>query len=297
MNTNLIKAILIGLFFSVLMSCSQDDDFTESIFNDQKTLDPTSSTYNFDVWLNQNFTDPYNLSFQYKMEDVGSDLQYNLVPASLEQSKKLAQLVKYLWFDVYASMVDKEFLKYYGPRIIHLIGSPAYNPNSSTIKLGEAEGGIKITLYNCNNLNYSDTENMNEFYFKTMHHEFMHILHQTKSYPKSFESLAAGKYSPMGWQYRSTQEAAQLGFISPYAGSQAREDFVETIANYLVKSNAQWNSILEMAGQDGADRIMQKLRVCSDWLNEKWQIDLLKMRQQILLRQQNIDEHFFDQTL
>jgi len=101
----------------------------------------------------------------------------------------------------------------------------------------------------------------------------------------------------MGWQYRSTQEAAQLGFISPYAGSQAREDFVETIANYLVKTDIQWNSILEMAGEDGAAMILQKLQVCSDWLNEKWQIDLLKMREEILLRQQNIDENLFDKTL
>jgi len=194
MNRKRIKAALFGMCFLALMSCSQDEDFTESIFAGEETLDPSSSTYNFDIWLKQNFKGPYNLSFVYKMEDVGSDLQYNLVPASLEQSKKLAQLVKYLWFDVYSEMVDEEFLKYYGPRIIHLIGSPAYSPNSSTMKLGEAEGGIKITLYNCNNLDYTDTENMNEFYFKTMHHEFMHILHQTKSFPKSFESLAAGKY-------------------------------------------------------------------------------------------------------
>lgn len=297
MNTNRFKSGLIGFCLLAIMSCSNDNGFTDSIFVEDESLDPTSITYNFDVWLNSNFRKPYNLSFKYKMEDVGSDMQYNLVPASLEQSKKLAQLVKYLWFDIYAEMVDDEFLKYYGPRIIHLIGSPAYNPNSSTMKLGEAEGGIKITLYNCNNLDYRNSDNMNEFYFKTMHHEFMHILHQTKNYPKSFESLSAGNYSPLGWQYRSDEEAAQLGFVSPYAGSQAREDFVEIIANYLVKSDQQWNSILEMAGEDGADMIQQKLKVCSDWLMEKWGIDILKMRTQILLRQQNINENFFDKTL
>jgi hypothetical protein len=39
---------------------------------------------------------------------------------------------------------------------------------------------------------------MNEYYFKTMHHEFVHILHQTKNYPKDFEQISAGNYSPHG---------------------------------------------------------------------------------------------------
>lgn len=37
------------------------------------------------------------------------------------------------------------------------------------------------------------------------------------------------------------------GFISPYASSQAREDWVEIIANYIVKDTITWNKALETA--------------------------------------------------
>lgn len=84
----------------------------------------------------------------------------------------MARLVKYLWFDVYGTVVGEEFLKENGPRIIHLIGSPAYNPISGTIVLGTAEGDIKVTLYSCNDLDPTNIDMMNEYYFKTMHHEF-----------------------------------------------------------------------------------------------------------------------------
>lgn len=289
-----IYTIIIGI---TLYSCDSKEEFTDSIFTDVEELDTASVTYDFDVWLIENFREPYNISFKYKYEDVGSDLDYNLVPISIDKAMQMAQLVKYLWFDVYASMVDEDFLKQYGPRILQLVGSPAYNPTSGTIKLGEAEGGIKITLLNCNNFDYTSIDMMNEYYFKTMHHEFAHILHQTKSYPRSFEEISAGNYLPMGWQYRSDSEAAKLGFVSPYAGSQGREDFVEIIANYLVKSDEDWKAILDMAGSDGADIILVKLEICASWLREKWNIDIEAMRNEIISRELNINDDFFDKTL
>jgi substrate import-associated zinc metallohydrolase lipoprotein len=297
MKKRITYFILSLSFLIALAGCNKDDKFTGSIFVDTDEITPASPTYQFDLWLNENFTKPYNLSFKYKMEDVGSDMDYNLVPSSLEKSKQLAQLIKYLWFDVYSSMVNAEFLKSYGPRIIHLIGSPAYSPNSGTIMLGTAEGGIKVTLYNCNSLDYTNTKMMNEFFFKTMHHEFAHILHQTKNYPKDFEKISAGNYSPMGWQYVTNEEAAKMGFVSPYSGSQAREDFVEVIANYLVKSDDDWNALLTMAGDEGSKTILLKLSICTKWLKEKWGIDILKMRNEINSRQQNINADFFNKDL
>lgn len=49
--------------------------------------------------------------------------------------------------------------------------------------LGTAEGGMKITLYNVNDINPDqiDINLLNDYYFQTMHHEFAHILHQTKT--------------------------------------------------------------------------------------------------------------------
>ena len=300
---NCIKIVFCGLLLFFLASCSQEE-FTESIFVDEPELDPGSETYLFDQWLYNNYLDPYNLDFRYKMQDVGSDISYNLIPTTLDKSIEMAILVKYLWFDVYSKVVSEDFLKKYGPRIIHLIGSPAYNPVLGTIVLGSAEGGIKVTLYRCNELSSSNIDVMNEYYFKTMHHEFAHILHQQKTYPKEFETFTAGYYDPMGWQHRTLSEAASLGCVSPYGSSQPREDFVEIIANYIVKTDAQWNAILELAAQPGVDAtgqivpenlegdviIRAKLEIARKWLAESWGIDLQALRNEVQERQRYIDE-------
>lgn len=301
MNKLTIYIFAIFLF----VSCSQEEEFGPSIFDMEDQLVEGSASYEFDAWLRQAYLVPYNLDFRYRMEDVGSDMDYNLVPTSFEKAQQMAKLVKYLWFDVYGTVVSPEFLKENGPRIIHLIGSPAYNPISGTMLLGTAEGGLKVTLFRCNELDPTDVDLLNEYYFKTMHHEFAHILHQKRNYPVEFGLISQGKYNPLGWQYKTDSEAATLGFVSPYAGSQNREDFVEIIANYLVKSDTQWSDILELASQPGIDMygdtipddgidgraiILQKLEMAKKWLKDSWEIEIDSLRAEIIQRQLNINE-------
>ncbi|MDE7096477.1 MAG: hypothetical protein K2O47_03175, partial [Muribaculaceae bacterium] len=189
----------------------------------------------------------YNVDFKYLMEDVEADMQYNLVPATYDNARDLALLTKYLWYDSYKELTGDEFIKTYGPRILHLIGSPAYNPNTGTETLGLAEGGLKVTLFKVNEMDLDDINMLNEFYFRTMHHEFGHILHQTKSYPTDFNLLSNGRYDDSSWQAKQPGAVASQGFITPYASSQAREDFAETIANYLTRTPEQMELILWMA--------------------------------------------------
>lgn len=228
-------------------SCS-DDDFTETIFDPTEyPLDRTQATFPLDTFVKKNFLEPYNLRYLYKMEDISSDMNKNLVPCTYENSVKLAVLAKYLWYDVYAKLAGEEFLKEYSPRIIHVIGSPSYNPQTGTVTLGEAEGGLKITIYNANNLNVDDIDNLNERLFKTMHHEFSHILHQNKVYPNAFSEISNGKYNPMDWEDACDSLSLSSGFVSNYASSQVREDWVEVIANYIVKDADTWNGMLNTA--------------------------------------------------
>ena len=85
-----------------------------------------------------------------------------------------------------------------------------------------------------------------------MHHEFAHILHQTKTYPNEFNTISIGHYDSNNWQDRSEGQVASLGFVTTYASSEFREDFAETIANYIVKTDEQWNHILERASRGWA---------------------------------------------
>lgn len=232
-------------------SCAEDK-IEGSIFDTtEKPLDPNSFTYALDKFSQDNFLAPYNMRFVYKIEDIETDMTYNLVPATYEESIKMAALMKYLWLDVYKKNVpDAAFLPTYGPKIIQLIGCPAYNPSTGTETVGLAESGVKITLYKVNELDVNDIDGLNENFFKTMHHEFSHILHQTKAYPESFQEISAGSYDGFSWQDRHDVEARTLGCVTPYASSAVSEDWVETIANYIVKNDTEWNKILEDAKLD-----------------------------------------------
>ncbi len=264
---NILKYIKMSAMVGAIAlttACSKDD-IGPSIFPDvSDEPDPNSYTYKFDKWCNENFRDVYNLDFKYKMEDVEADMNYNLVPATYANARDLCLLTKYLWFDTYREHYlemnpDKtvngqpidgtEFLKRYGPRILHLVGSPAYNPNTGTEILGLAEGGLKVTLFKVNEMDLTDINQMNEYYFRTMHHEFGHILHQTLSYPVEFNELSTGRYDDSSWQSKAIGYVASLGFITPYASSQAREDFAETIANYFTRSDEAMELIKWMAAQ------------------------------------------------
>ena len=241
---------LIAIAAMSLSSCSEKG-LGETIFPDvTDELDPNSYTYKFDKWLKENYLDVYNLEFQYKLQDNETNMNYNLEPATLSNAIDLAVLAKYMWFDVYEEVSgSKEFVKMYGPRILMLVGSPAINPQTGTIIVGLAEGGIKVTLLHVNSMNPMNIYALNGDYFHTMHHEFTHILHQTKTIPREFQLISLGRYDAINWQDRNAGVVHSLGFVTPYGSSEIREDFAEISANYITKTDAEWARIWLEAGR------------------------------------------------
>lgn len=99
-------AVLFSVVLSGSLASCSDDDFGPTIFNAvDRPLDRTSYTFPLDTFLKANFQEPYNMRYLYKMEDVGSDMEYNLVPCSYDKCVSLAVLCKYLWYDVYLSLI------------------------------------------------------------------------------------------------------------------------------------------------------------------------------------------------
>lgn len=231
-------------------SCGSDDDFTESIFDTTTpVVDPDQSTYEFDQWLYDNFGKPYNVEIQYKFNLPASDYSFQLAPAEYKRSQLLAHFIKYLFYDVYTKYAGEDFMKQYGPRIFHFIGSSGYSPNTGTEVLGLASGGVKITLYNVNemkpyteNMSYdaNDIETINERCFHTMHHEFSHIMHQTKTYPVTFGQVTSGTYDPIDWHERDSVASHQMGYVTHYASSANYEDFVETLSCIITDNDYRW---------------------------------------------------------
>ena len=190
-NIILLMTAVFGVF--VLAGCSEDDLKKTSAVLDSPTVEN-----DFDRWLAKNYLEPYNIDFKYRFKDVLGDMDYNLTPADYGQAIKLAKLTLHLTLQVYDEVTgNRQFISENFPKIGHVIGSPAYNENNNIV-LGVAEGGKMMTLYQVNIIDYLlSTKNiaqLNELFFKTMHHEFGHILHQTRPYSTDFNAVTPSSY-------------------------------------------------------------------------------------------------------
>ena len=287
----------------VMTSCSDDTLSETSVITDS-----VNAVTEFDKWLESNYRAPYNIKFMYRYEDIETDMTYDLVPAREIYCRILAKAIRYLWIDPYAENTDVHFMREYSPRVMMVIGSGAYN-NNGTLLLGTAEGGLKITLYVGNwleryltihyfngvdetegySVTIDDIDQFNYYYLHTIHHEFAHILNQKKNYPTEFNTISQGDYAAQ-WNSLSEEEAAQKGFVSPYASSAAGEDFVEVYAYYLSWNEKQWADKIAQAGAVGAARIERKLAMVKNYMSTVWNIDVDQMRTTLARRYNDIDE-------
>lgn len=295
-----IKTILLlTVAMTALSSCYKDEpDTSHSIFNDGESSVPSE----FDFWILRNYTKPYNIEFNYLYNDKLSDNHYNVIPASIENSKAMAILIKNVWLDAYVEVVGEEFIKKNSFRVFQLIGSPEYNSQGSIV-LGTAEGGIQVTLFRINELDldniyvnqddpyrshYDLPLDLNYWYFHTMHHEFCHILTQKKNYTTDFQAISAGKYHSADWINVSNEESPLEGFVTGYASGEYNEDFAEIYSTYVTSSDAAWKAILAKGvnGSDtsGKDAILAKLEIVRSYLEESWNIDLEALRKVVLDR-------------
>lgn len=281
-----MKYLSVMLAAFLLISCSE-----EKLDPNSQIFDSSVEQNEFDEWLVENYITPYNIEFKYRMEYIESDMNYYLVPAEYDKSIQIAKLMIHLCLQAYDDVTgSKEFIKTYFPKMIHIIGSPAYR-NNGTMVLGTAEGGLKITLYMINSLQL-DPEYLNEYYFHTMHHEFAHILHQTKPYSSDFEMISGSQYVKDTWNstFKSDEEAQQKGFITPYASSEANEDFVELLSTYITNTPKFWSDMLKTAGKEGSAIISQKFDIVYNYMKNTWGIDLDELQAVILKRQAEIDQ-------
>ena len=279
----ILKAMSLALLLSVgaISSCSKDTPSGTTIF-------PTTpvARNTFERWLLKNYTNPYNIDFQYKLKDGETDLTYNLVPADSAKTAKLAMITKFLWFDAYNEVVGPDFLKESAPRIIVAVGSSAYTRQRTEV-VGSAEGGYKVTLNKINALTdelLHDYSAMTEYYFHTMHHEFTHILNQRKPYNPAFDLVTQSGYVSGNWLNVSTRDARRAGFVSPYAMMNGAEDFAEMLSFYVTYTPQAWQAILDEAGTRGANLINQKLTLIKEYTQSSWGLDLDQLRDVVIRR-------------
>ena len=281
-----VSAAIVAAF----ASCQKETLSDESVIKESR-----AEKTDFDKWLDANFLLPYNIDFKYRYELMESNVAYWTVPADYKQSIVYAHLVKYLCVDTYDEVAGTTFTCSYFPKLFFLEGTFHYDNNGSMI-LGTAEGGRKIFLGGVNHLNaYLEdaiaTHNpatLNEFYFKTIHHEFTHILNQTKNFSSDYQQVTGTDYVLGAWNTTHRSDYLKYGFISQYSQHSDKEDFAEMMSTYIINTPEQWNQWLTDAGADGAAKIRTKLEFVRSYMLDSWNIDLDELREVVLRRTSDI---------
>ena len=243
----------------------------------------------FDRWLDVNFNIPYNIEFKYRYEMNESDLNYFTIPAEYDCSIMMAHLVKYLCVETYDEVAGITFTRTYFPKMFFLTGEWEYR-NNGTIILGTAEGGKKIFLAGVNLLPeyINNVEDLNTYYIKTIHHEFTHILNQTKDFPVEFKAITGSGYVADSWNEEPYESHhLEYGFITDYSQYSEDEDFAEMLSEYITHTPEWWDRTMKAAG-DGAASIMAKLDIVRSYMADAFDIDLDELRRTVNRRQQDI---------
>lgn len=239
--------ILIAAALTSLYSCEKEDKLRdESVVTIQKVYQN-----DLDKWIYENLTKPYNVEIKYKWDANEITNKFRVTPPSMEKTKEFLEAYLNLWIKPYEEESkaggNPDFLYKYMPKLIVLVGTPAYNEDG-TATMGLAEGGRKVTIFDIDkfgeaNILPSDTpekiiqKKRNALYtaFHVLHHEFAHIMHQTKFYPDEFKEISKADYTAR-WMDLNDAEAQTKGCITPYSLSNENEDFVEIVAGMIDRS-------------------------------------------------------------
>ena len=293
-KTHIRALATIAIALSALTACDDDELSSTSLIS----TPTTEQTTQLDKWLTANYIETYNIDFKYRYSDIEADMDYYTVPSTYDDAVVMAHLVKYLCLEAYDEVAGIDFTRANFPKMIFLIGEFEYR-NNGTMILGTAEGGKKILLTGLNYLSsfLNDADKLNDLYFKTIHHEFTHILNQTKEYTTEFGQITGSGYVADSWSNSPyDSEYLQNGFITAYAQYSDTEDFAEMLSTYVCNSAQTWNKWLSNAGEEPADKISQKLSIVRRYMKESWNIDIDELRQSILMRQDIVTSGKIDLT-
>lgn len=300
MKKKILFPLFLGLMTVSLTGCSSDDPDGQSIITDSNVSENA-----FDKWIKYNYTIPYNIEFQYRYNDNETDLSFRNVPANYTEAVEMAHIVKYTCIDAYDQVAGINFTRNYFPKILCLSGNFQYQ-NNGTMRLGYAEGGKKIYLTGVNSLGQviNDIEALNEYYLRTIHHEFTHILNQTTDFPSEFSQVTGTDYVNDAWSTSNYLSGyLQRGFISAYSQKEAREDFAEMMSLYITNTSEQWDAWMAQAANtdlggssDAESALEQKLELVKTYMSTVWNIDLDKLRDEVLQRENDVANGIVDLT-
>lgn len=268
-NCSRIAVVLTALLM-IMMSCRDEDTLDVSFLD----TDPSEKS-SIDLWIDENYTGPFNIAVEYKWDPYELPSNRVLVPVKEDKVIPVMKVIKDTWIDPYVLKAGEAFVKEHAPKQFVLVGSAKYN-DDGTIVLGEAESGRKVTLFVVNDFNRQNVPAVKQM-LHTIHHEFAHILHQTILYPREYKQVTPSGYTA-SWYNTDDETARALGFITPYARASSDEDFVEMISMMLVEGRTGYEAILSKVPEEGRALLRKKEAFVVSYFKQSWNIDVYALQ-------------------
>ncbi len=279
-NSNILQFCLLVIVL-LAPACYPDESL------DVDELDVDLELTELDLYIEENFTDRYNMAIRYRFVDRYVDPGERVTPPRLENVRPMLDFIEEFWIDPYLELPGgEEFFRGHVPPEIILLGGLIYNPDG-TVTLGTADSGSRITFTDVNSLDRED-DDWRTLQLQVVYHEFAHTVHQLYKLPNAFETITTAGYSSAGsWFNITDEEALNRGFVSPYATSSPNEDFAETVAFYLFDSDfdAKYITLTEdcttadcEAENIGKAAVAEKLAAISAHYKKEVDVDLTALR-------------------
>ena len=255
-----------------LAACNNKENLSsESVLKPRTTAQTALDTY-----IYNNFQQPYNIIVTYNYIDADFEMGKYLYPPTESKVQPMLEIVKKVWIDSYTQVAGQDFIKSVAPRQISLIGG--YNMNSDgTITLGFADSGMKITLFNVDQLDVSKHAATRQ-YFHTIQHEYCHIINQRKPYSEEYGKITPSDYTA-NWYNIQLADANKKGFITPYSMLNDIEDFAEMTSGILSMSKTDWDAKVNAIPEEGRNIIRKKEEFVVSYFKSEWNIDLYKLQE------------------
>lgn len=266
-----IFTAILGL--SLAVACGKEE-LSGSIFQD-----PEERSSEFDLWLQRNYVDPFNIRFEYRMPDRETNFSYWVSPPNVRESIMIAKLLKFTTIEAMIEMMASDdenvdpalFVKSYFPKVIFLVGSFEIS-NTGTTNLASAENGLQINILG---VNFFTVEKDAVRIAGTMLHEFTHILDGIYACPAEYKDVTpdgyvGSRYSTLGNDY------LQNGYVSNYARSSVAEDIAETCGRLISLTDAEWEAMYAAAGSEAGAKLRMKHEIVRKWLLDSYGVDARK---------------------
>lgn len=230
----LIYFLILGILFTI--SCNESEDL-----NYEKP-EVKASTDTIQHFVDSAFIDKYGTNVIWKWMGKYIDINYIVSPPTREVIIPALKMTQDLWIEPYEIMSEggKKFIHKNFPIELVLVGSELRNPNG-TVTLGFAEGGVRITLTELDQLDLTNEKWLNK-QLHTAHHEFTHIVHQNDGLPNGYKALSSANYTGNSWTTISQATAITIGCVTPYGTTNEFEDFCELVSQFLISDKDKFKT-------------------------------------------------------